>query len=981
VRIGGVMKRSLTAQSVATFVVLGVLIIAGFAVMAVAAQNLRTADRQRAQSTTAITTANQLEQSVLDLETGLRGYLLAGNPAFLQPYRAALAAYPAQVATLQRTTAGDADSRSLTTRIAEQIHQYVTGWAAPVIHLAGRNLDAARKAEAAGGGKRRVDTMRAQFSTLIARESAIRSDLVARAGNLATFVLISGIVATVLFVLLIAYVAVRTQTVVVAPLRRLASAVSAITGGDLSARVPEGGAAEVGTLMTGFNRMADGLERQRADLEDHQDELEAQKAALQNALADVEEHNVHIELLRRFGDRLAEAPSLEAVGSEALNGIAHAGRCEIGATYLLDPETDQLIPVAWMSIERNALPPVLVAGEGLAGRALAERHRVCVSYGSTEMHVAGLGRRRDCVHELHLPIVHGEETIGIISVGRLEDRRFSEADLRLLEDLAERTAVDCAQALATRRLRHTAHELGAILETTDEGIYVINTASEVTLVNRAALELTGYSREELVGNDSHALMHHTREDGTPYPAEECPVASSFRTGEGVRRTDEVYWRRDGTSFPVEYSSYPLFEDDEIKGAVVTFMDRTARRIAQRQRDTQHALTRVFAEVPVLDRARPQMLAAVCEGLGFDVGLAWEPGPEDGELRAVTTYAAPRFEDLVERLGGATLSTTGTLAGLAISRREPVHCTDLERDPPRPGLGRDRRLVTGVAFPVISRSGALIAVAELFSARAVSDDGLFDTLRALGTQVGQHIERQRAEEEAQQMKDQIVANVSHELRTPLTAIDGWVQVLLGEEPGPLNADQRRFLGTVKRNSERLMRLVGDLLVAGQIEAGKLSLEFGDVDVSELARETAELVASSAQAKQIVLAVQADEHAVVRGDRQRLGQLLTNLVNNAIKFTPEQGSVIVRITAQNETCRIAVRDTGIGIPPGEREHLFERFYRTSTATARGIKGTGLGLAISKAIAESHEGTLKLGDADGPGTEFVVELPLAIREEVFS
>ena len=302
----------------------------------------------------------------------------------------------------------------------------------------------------------------------------------------------------------------------------------------------------------------------------------------------------------------------------------------------------------------------------------------------------------------------------------------------------------------------------------------------------------------------------------------------------------------------------------------------------------------------------------------------------------------------------------------------------------PTLERPLAVVTG-ASSGIGRELARLAAQDGHDLVIAADQGPLDdaaaALRALGAQVAQHIERQRAEEETRQMKDQIVANVSHELRTPLTAIDGWVHVLLGEEPGPLTPDQRRFLKTVKKNSERLMRLVGDLLVAGQIEAGKLTLELDDVDVAELARETAELVASSAQAKQIALELQADEHAVVRGDRQRLGQLLTNLVNNAIKFTPEEGTVTVRVAAQDTTCRITVRDTGIGIPPGEREHLFERFYRTSTATARGIKGTGLGLAISKAIAESHDGTLKLGDADGPGTVFVVELPLAIREEVFS
>jgi signal transduction histidine kinase len=190
-----------------------------------------------------------------------------------------------------------------------------------------------------------------------------------------------------------------------------------------------------------------------------------------------------------------------------------------------------------------------------------------------------------------------------------------------------------------------------------------------------------------------------------------------------------------------------------------------------------------------------------------------------------------------------------------------------------------------------------------------------------------------------------------------------------------------LGIVKRNSDRLMRLVGDLLVAGQIEAGKLSLEIEDVDVAALARDTAESVAHSAQSKRIALMVHAAAPVHVRGDRQRLGQLLSNLVANAIKFTPDEGSVDIRVRELDGTCRISVTDTGIGIPREDRKHLFQRFYRASTATASGITGTGLGLAISKAIAESHGGTLELADEDGPGTVFVVELPLTMREEVFT
>src|SRR6185312_1998218 len=148
------------------------------------------------------------------------------------------------------------------------------------------------------------------------------------------------------------------------------------------------------------------------------------------------------------------------------------------------------------------------------------------------------------------------------------------------------------------------------------------------------------------------------------------------------------------------------------GGVVTFLDRTARRQIQRQRDTQHALTRIFAEVDSLPEARPLMLAAVCEGMGFDLGFTWEQS--DGEvLRAVSTFAAPGFEDLVSKLGGHELAVHGTLAGLAAGRQDPVICDDLDRDPPREGIEREPRLQVAIGLPVRSRSGDLVAVAEFF----------------------------------------------------------------------------------------------------------------------------------------------------------------------------------------------------------------------------------------------------------------------------
>jgi PAS domain S-box-containing protein len=975
------VRRSITAQFTVTLALVSAVVLAGFAVMIVAARSLRSADAARSRSTNALTTANQLEQSVLDLETGLRGYLLAGRPVFLEPYQEALRRYTALVGDLESGTAGDPTTHRYSASIRAAIRAYVTIWAEPVIALAQRDLAAARRAEAGGAGKARVDALRTQFAALLARETTLHLEQVEQSSSLASIVLVAVIVGGVAFALLIAYVAIRVQRRLVAPVRRLAGAAAAIAEGDLSVRVANGGTAEVGELVSGFNRMAQSLDQQRTELQDQQGELEAQKTELEDALASLEERSARIERLSRFGDRLAAQHSVESVTSATLESIADASACDIGAAYLFDSDTELFALVACRGLQFGDPPLSLRPGEGLAGRALAERRAVSVSYAETTLRTAGIVQGRAAVHELHLPIVHGERTIGVLSVGRLHDVPFSDTDLVLIGDLADRAGVDWAQAKATRRLQRTANELGALLEAIDEGVYGIDIDGNITLVNRAALEMTGFSREELIGRNAHDQLNHTREDGTAYPREECPIFHFFRHGEGIRIVDEVFWRRDGTSFPVEYSAYPLFHEDEISGAVVTFLDRTARRQVQRQRHAQHALTRIFAEVSSLAEARPRMLRAVCEGLGFDIGLSWEAGEDEPAFRPVSTYAAPGFEDLIPVLGGEQLPKTGTLAGLAASRQDPIICADLERDPPREAMIGDPRLRTAVGLPVRSRSGDLVAVAEFFSSRMVPEEGLLETLRVVGSQVAQYVERQRAEEDAQRMKDQIVANVSHELRTPLTAIDGWVHVLLGEEPGPLTDEQRRFLTIVKRNSDRLMRLVGDLLLAGQVEAGKLKLELEEVDVAELARETSELLANAAQSRGIALTVEADALVVVRGDRQRLGQLLSNLVANAIKFTPEDGSVDVRVERQNASCRITVRDSGTGIPKADREHLFQRFYRASSATDRGITGTGLGLAISKAIAESHDGTIELADEDGPGAVFVVELPLTMREEVYT
>ena len=233
-------------------------------------------------------------------------------------------------------------------------------------------------------------------------------------------------------------------------------------------------------------------------------------------------------------------------------------------------------------------------------------------------------------------------------------------------------------------------------------------------------------------------------------------------------------------------------------------------------------------------------------------------------------------------------------------------------------------------------------------------------------------------ELDRLKDEFLSLVSHELRTPLTSIRGYLELVLDEEAGELSAEQRRFLEAVERNSGRLLRLVGDLLFVAQADAGRLGLEQEKVDVADLVADCVEGARPTADEKSIELSVSASPVPALVGDRLRLHQVLDNLVSNALKFTPEGGSVDVRTSSDGDHVTVEVSDTGIGIPIADQPRLFERFFRSSAATDQAIPGTGLGLAIVKAIVEAHGGRITVMSAEGHGTTFRLELPLSAQSK---
>lgn len=240
-------------------------------------------------------------------------------------------------------------------------------------------------------------------------------------------------------------------------------------------------------------------------------------------------------------------------------------------------------------------------------------------------------------------------------------------------------------------------------------------------------------------------------------------------------------------------------------------------------------------------------------------------------------------------------------------------------------------------------------------------------------------RKKAEQrlkEVMEMKSQFISTVSHELRTPLAAMKEGVAIVLDGVTGRLNKKQKKFLDIARRNTDRLDALVNDVLDFQKIEAGSVDLDIRDNDIKKIASEVHETMILSAKKKGVKLLLEfAEDLPKVKFDRSKIIQVLTNLVSNAIKFTPEKGRVCVNIRHENEELVISVSDTGIGIPKEDLIKIFDRFYRVKRHNEE-TKGTGLGLSIVKGIVTMHDGRTEVESQVNEGTTFRVFLPLDSR-----
>ena len=226
----------------------------------------------------------------------------------------------------------------------------------------------------------------------------------------------------------------------------------------------------------------------------------------------------------------------------------------------------------------------------------------------------------------------------------------------------------------------------------------------------------------------------------------------------------------------------------------------------------------------------------------------------------------------------------------------------------------------------------------------------------------------------QAKTGFLASSSHDLRTPLTNIIGNVEIIQDEQAGPLTAQQTAMLDAVSRNGRRLLSLIEDMLTISKIQLGVFTSNLRPVDLARLVPEPVDLVMSSMQDAEITFDVRAPrEGLMVNGDAGQLGRVLTNLLTNAVKYTPRRGRVTCTAAVEDDDAVLVVQDTGMGIPEDEQESLGTPFFRASNAVRREIQGSGLGLSIVRTVVGQHNGKLELESVEDVGTTVTVRIPL--------
>ncbi len=598
--------------------------------------------------------------------------------------------------------------------------------------------------------------------------------------------------------------------------------------------------------------------------------------------------------------------------------------------------------------------------------------------------------------ELCVPLKVGGKVIGVINTGSLDLNAFSQEDERFLMTIASQLVATIDRIRSQKARFASDKRLVNLVEMAIDAVISLDGRQRIIQFNRGAEAIFGYSAAEMLGQPLDVLLPEPFRDAHRHLIE--AFAASPQMARSMAERGVIYGRtKAGVEFPAEASISKFIQDEEM---IFTVILRYITRRRQREREREAILT--VASALRSAETRTEMLPIILDQLMALLDA-------DGASFAVPDLAANEAQ--VELGRGVWAQAAGIRFSLdlgvsdgVIETGRPDVINDLQSHPnyARLPLLHDLEAVAGAPLVAqgqligslwVGRNSAiteaelhlLTAVADM-SANAIYRATLYEQTVRHAAELEQRVAERTQElaaanerlQELDKLKSRFVSDVSHELRTPVTVLKLHLALLAHTTP---TEKQSKYLQVLEKQGDRLAQLIEDILDLSRLETGGRRAPFALVSLNDLAAQVIAAHQASAEEKALTLTFTPDtDLPFIMAARNQLAQVVTNLIANALNYTPA-GTIEVR-TSQSVERRLVclqVRDTGMGIAPEDRAHLFERFYRGLEMSERNIPGTGLGLAIAKEIVDIHGGLIEVESEVGVGATFRVWLPVdAARQE---
>jgi PAS domain S-box-containing protein len=485
-------------------------------------------------------------------------------------------------------------------------------------------------------------------------------------------------------------------------------------------------------------------------------------------------------------------------------------------------------------------------------------------------------------------------------------------------------------------IAHLRRQNELILNSAGEGIIGLDQKGKVTFVNPAGARMIGWNPEDMIGRPHYETLRHSKLDELPCSLGECSLNTALKKGTLYKQDKEVFWRKDGTIFPVEYVSNPIKDETgQFQGAVVMFLDITDRKRAEEK------LKKALADAEEARDKIDAILKSVADGLiATDV---------ENRIILMNRFAEDllgvRLNEVFNKPIDAVIKEKSLKEGLAATLAGETSQISLDLEMPSQDKG-EVRVIQARTSVAQSKEGAKTGV-------------MITILRDV-----------TKERELDRMKSEFISTAAHELRTPLTSVIGFTELLLDSEFDPLQ--QREFLSCIYEKAEVLSNIVDDLLDISRIESGRtIYFVKAPCDMNEAIRQlTAQYQKESN--KHCFDVVLPEKPTEIIANRGKIGQVLENLLSNAVKYSPKGGLIRITGAANGGNYQTSVEDEGIGMTAEQTKRIFEKFYRAD-ASNTAIGGLGLGMSIVKNIVEAHGGNIWVESQLDKGTKVTFSIPM--------